>query len=139
MARRAVSERRKRIVDQLAKMLVNYLQEVVFKGRPTEEIIKRTGLSSSVLSVPWFTDVPEICEGAGVDIGLTIRDSKGNEVTLWPLENFSEGFKPRKAAGKKVQRPDPSHYTSPRPHLPAQQQQSTVRYITGQGRRGFSR
>lgn len=118
MSRKAVADRKKRIIDHIAKMLVQHLQQHVFRGAKAEDMARRMGVGSSILSVPWWQDVPDICEAASLDIGLTIRDQKGNEVTLWPAENFSTGFKPRKPAGKKADRPDPSHYTTVK-HIPA--------------------
>jgi hypothetical protein len=120
MARKAVGERRKRILDHLARMLVRYLQEHAFKNKSVEEIVKRLDVSTSVLTCPWWTDVPEICDSDSLDIGLAIRDSKGNEVTLWPAENFSEGFKPRKAARPKpLPKPviEDSHRTGTTPQI----------------------
>ena len=100
MARRAVTDRRKRIVDHLARMLIQYLQTHVFKDMTDVEMSDRVGVSISVLTLPWWTDIPEICEAASLDIGLAIRDRKGNEVTLWPADNFASGYKPLKAAAK---------------------------------------
>jgi len=100
VARRAVTDRRKRIVDHLARMLIQYLHVHVFKDMTADEMARRAGINSSVVNVPWWQDVPEICEAASLDVGLVIRDRKGNEVTLWPAENFASGFQQRKAAAK---------------------------------------
>jgi hypothetical protein len=102
MARKAVGERRTRILNHLARMLVRHLMDHAYKDKSVDEVIKRLGLGKSVLNCPWWTDVPEICDAASLDIGLAIRDSKGHEVTLWPAENFSEAFKPSKPARKKL-------------------------------------
>ena len=102
MARKAAGERRTRILNHLARMLVRHLVDHAYKDKSVDEIIKRLGIGKSVLHCPWWTDVPEICDAASLDIGLAIRDSKGHEVTLWPAENFSEGFKPSKPARKKL-------------------------------------
>ena len=110
MARRAVTDRKKRIMDHLAKMLVQHLSQHVFPGKTLDEIARRLSLSTSIFTATWWQDVPDICEGAGLDIGLIIRDQKGNEVTLWPAENFATGVKPRLIAGKKHV-VEPSHRT----------------------------
>ena len=102
MARKAVGERRSRILNHLARMLVRHLTDHAYKDKSADEIVKRLGIGKSVLNCPWWTDVPEICDAASLDIGLAIRDSKGHEVTLWPAENFSEAFKPSKPARKKL-------------------------------------
>jgi len=117
MARRAVSERRKRIVDHLARMLVQWLNIHAFKDLTVEEMSRRIGLTVSVANVPWWTDIPEICEAAGLDIGLTVRDAKGNEVTFWPSENFGDKPKVSKVAGKKVESLNSSQQTTV--YLPA--------------------
>lgn len=101
MARWAGDAERKRVVNQLAKMLVTYLLEVTYKGCTPEEVAQRTGVSASIIGVPWYTDVPEICERANLDIGLAIRDSKGHEVTFWPLENLSQRPQLKKGAEKR--------------------------------------
>lgn len=100
MARKAFNDRRKSISESVAKMLVHYLQSKVFPELGPKELAERTGITQSVINVPWFQDIPEICEGAGLDIGLTVRDAKGHEVTFWPPENFSEGYQPPKMARK---------------------------------------
>lgn len=100
MARKAFNERRKAIAESLARMLLHYLKTRIFPDLTDKELSERTGIASTAISVPWFQDIPEICEGAGLDIGLTVRDAKGNEVTFWPPENFSQGYKPPKVARK---------------------------------------
>jgi len=113
MARKAVVDRRKRIVDHIARMLVHYLETKVFKVEHQDDLVGRLQVSKSVLGVPWWSDIPEIAESASLDIGLVVRDQKGNEVTFWPSENLSDRFKPRRAAGKKVvvEKVDPAHRT----------------------------
>lgn len=103
MAKRAVDERRRGIVNQIARMFVDHIQKTIFKDRNRDEALKRIGISSTIWNCPFWSDIPEICDGLNLDVGLTIRDHKGHEVTLWPLENFSGDFSPRKSAEKKVQ------------------------------------
>ncbi len=113
MARRAVVDRRKRIVDHIARMFVHYLETKVFPDLELDDVVSRLGVSKNVFTVPWWADIPEIAESASLDIGLIVRDQKGNEVTFWPSENLSDPFKPRRAAGKKpvVEKIDPAHRT----------------------------
>jgi hypothetical protein len=121
MARKAFNDRRKAIAESLARMLLHYLKTHIFPGLTDKELSERTGISSTAISVPWFQDIPEICEGAGLDIGLTVRDSKGNEVTFWPPENFSQGYKPPKVARKPLPPVQTTHvydYRAPRPSRP---------------------
>jgi len=108
MARKAYNERRKGISESLAKTLLHYLQSKIFPGMSNKALSERTGITQGVLSVPWWQDIPEICEGAGLDLGITVRDAKGHEVTFWPSENFSEGYRPPKTARKTLLAPSAS-------------------------------
>lgn len=91
MARKAFQEKRKFIAESLARMVLGYLRNRIFPSLTDQEFKNRTGISASALGVPWWQDIPEICECAGLDLGIVIRDSKGSEVTFWPPENFATG------------------------------------------------
>ena len=98
MALRTGITRRKAITDHLAAMLVHHLKTHVFKGPDDENMAQRTGISAYTLEKPWWTDIPEICEASSLDVGLVVRDQKGNEVTFWPSESLGSGWKPPKVA-----------------------------------------
>ncbi len=101
MALRTGITRRKAITDHLAAMLVHHLKARVFKGPDggdNDYMAYRTGISSHILERPWWTDIPEICEAASLDVGLVIRDQRGNEVTFWPSEDLGSGWKAPKSA-----------------------------------------
>lgn len=117
MARKAYNERRKAIAESLSKMLLHYLQNKIFPGMDHKALSERTGITQSVLSVPWWQDIPEICEGAGLDLGITVRDAKGHEVTFWPSENFSEGYRLPKTARKPLPPVERVTYFPPREPL----------------------
>ncbi len=88
------------VVNHLARMLVNHLHSTAYKGLTFEEMVRRIGVTAMVLKTPWWNDIPQICRGASVDVGIIIRDVKGHEVTLWPSDNFASGPAPRKVAAK---------------------------------------
>jgi len=117
MAKKASVHQRRLIADHLAKMLVRYLQDQPFKDQTLEEIGQRIGVLSNVLKTAWWQDIPQICNAASLDIGLTIRDQRGSEVTLWPSENFAEGPKISKAAVKDLPKVEDHHRTRIIHHL----------------------
>ena len=83
MAKKAASAQHStQVVNHLARMLVNHLHNHGYKGMPLEEMVRRTGVTSMVLKAPWWADIPQICRGASVDLGLVIRDAKGHQVVL---------------------------------------------------------
>ena len=96
-----------RIEDLFAETFVAWLIEKYFPGISGQEVAKRLDLvPAATITCPWWQDIPAICKALGVDIGLTIRDSKGNEMVIWPSEeNFSQAHqaRPSQARRKKVQ------------------------------------
>ena len=92
--------RRKLVTEQLANMLVRHLSVHAFENLTSEEMADRLGVALNIFSMPWWQDVPIICEAASLDLGLVIRDSKGNEVVFWPADNFIPGTKSRGVAAK---------------------------------------
>ncbi len=118
MAKKASVHQRRLIADHLAKMLVRYLQDQPFKDQTLEEIGPRIGVLANVLKTAWWQDIPQICNAASLDIGLTIRDQKGSEVTLWPSDNFAAGPKISKVAEREFPKVEDHHRTRIIPHLP---------------------
>ena len=88
MFKQRPSERRKRIVDQVARMLAEHIHRHNFPDIEAEELFARLGVTRSVADNAWWGDIPELCDRAGLDLGLTVKDSRGSTVTLWPGENF---------------------------------------------------
>jgi hypothetical protein len=120
MARKAFNERRKAIAESLARMLLHYVRSHFFQDLTDKEFSDRTGITGTSVTAPWFTDIPEICEGVGLDLGIAVRDSKGNELIFWPTESLAAGYKPPKIARK------------PLPPLPPRESVVTYDYRTGQ-------
>ncbi len=100
MARRAVADRRKQVTDALGRMMRDYLMVHVFKGMSEDDAAKRMGVGAHIFKVPWWQDVPQIAESAGLDLGIALRDRKGNEVTLFPEENLGTPVREPKVAAK---------------------------------------
>ncbi len=97
----AASNRVKTVTDHLARMLVYHLTTHVFKGVEETNMASRLGVSGHIIQAPWWGDIPAICAASSLDIGLAIRDQKGNEVTLWPSDNIGTAAAPRKFARAK--------------------------------------
>jgi hypothetical protein len=94
-------ERRKSIVDSIACMLVEHIHRHNHPDLSLDELFTRLGVSKSTIYNAWWSDIPELCDRVGVDLGITVRDRGGNTVTLWPGENFAGRSSPPKTAGKK--------------------------------------
>jgi hypothetical protein len=101
MIGRPLSDRRKRIVDRIACMLVGHIHRHNYPDLSLDELFPRLGIAKSTVYDAWWGDIPELCDRAGVDLGITVRDRGGNTVTLWPGENFADQPSTSKAAGKK--------------------------------------
>ena len=98
------SDRRKHVVDQIARMLVNHIHQLNSPELEAKELSARLGCTRSVVENAWWVDIPELCERTGLELGITVRNRQGNTVTLWPRENF--GDKPAsKTAAKRPATP----------------------------------
>jgi hypothetical protein len=65
------------------------------------QIAQRLGLATNILNCPWWQDIPEICEASELNLGITVRDRKGNEVTFWPEEDLGDDYELPRTAKKK--------------------------------------
>ncbi len=100
MARRVVVDRRKQVTDALGRMLRDYLVSHVYKDLDAAGVAQRIGIGPSIFSLPWWQDIPSIVEAVGLDLGLALRDRKGNEVTFFPEENLGTPAREPKVAAK---------------------------------------
>lgn len=85
-------------IDTVVSSLVrSSLQEIIeryVKSRTKEELIAELGCTpyqaGSFLnpSNPYFRDLAELCSILSLDIGITVRDLHGQEITIFPDSNF---------------------------------------------------
>ncbi len=100
MARPATIDRRKQVTDALGLMIVDYLRSHVYKDLSVNDLAQRISIGPSVVGQPWWQDIPSIVESVGLDLGLALRDRRGNEVTFFPEENFATPTREPKVAAK---------------------------------------
>lgn len=100
MSKRVIVDLRKKVSNMLAQMLCDYLLTTLFPDMSITEMSKRLNLSETIVNTPWWGDIPELAERSGLNLGLVLRDAKGNEVTLFPADNFSQLQREPKIAQK---------------------------------------
>jgi hypothetical protein len=95
------TNRNREIANSMAKLALDHLRKHSFPSLDDEALAQRSGIAQHIIKNTFWGDLPDICAATSLDLGITLRDQTGSEVTLWAPENFGEGAKPQKTAKKR--------------------------------------
>ena len=83
-----------KVVDELVRMTIDELVGPSIEKMTNQELIATFGLTEYQVGnfrrgqYSSFRDVAEVCAALGLDVGISIRNAEGEEVTFYPKNNF---------------------------------------------------
>jgi hypothetical protein len=107
----AYKEKNYQVFSEAAAMAVDYIMEMEgLNGKSIAEvsqILDAQEFTAKALVDRYFispTDLGALCNGLGIDVGITVRKVTGEEITFYPGKNFGVGdvSRPTRTAKQEV-------------------------------------